>query len=280
MRTLLLALCGLGIGAGICLAYAVRNPAPPAARTERSASLLPLRRLALAVVCAGIAYAVTGWIASLPIASAGAWFLPAMLGTDDDQEHELAVIDAIAGFAEMLRDTLKAASGLNQALTLACRHAPAALQPAAAELAERIEARDGTTRQALRVFADDIGDATCDLVSLALAAASEHPTRDLAGLLSSLATTAREQAAMRSRTAVAQAGTRTAMRIITAATLGLSAILLVIDRAYLANYSSPLGQIILLAVAGIFALGLSWLKSLARTPRPARLWTHPSEATS
>lgn len=278
MRTLLLTICGLGFGAGICLAYTARHPAPPAPGTDRTP--ISARRVVLAVACAGIAYAATGWIAAIPLAAAGAWFLPGMLGPDRRHEHDLAVVDAIAGFTEMLRDTLSAATGLNQALALACRHAPAALQPAAAELAKQTEARAGTTREALHAFADQVDDPTADLVALALAAASEHPTRDLTALLSSLAATAREQAAMRTRTAVAQARTRTAIRMITATSIGLAVVLLAADRPYLANYDSPTGQIILLWVGAIFALALRWLQNLAKVTQPERLWTNRTEATS
>jgi Flp pilus assembly protein TadB len=234
----------------------------------------------LALMCAGAAYAATGWIAAIPITATAAYFLPGILGRDTRHENELAVIDAIAAFTEMLRDTLSAASGLNQALTVACRHAPPALQPAAGELAMRIEARDATTRQALHTFAEEIHDPTCDLVALALAAASEHPTRDLAALLSSLAATAREQAAMRTRTAVAQARTRTATRMITATTLGLAVILMIADRRYLASYDTATGQLILLWVGAIFALALRWLHSLAKTPATPRLWTKETGAAS
>ena len=280
MRTLLLALCGIGIGVGLALAYTVRHPAPRTTAEDTGRAPLPARRILLALTLAGIVYLLTGWIAAIPITAAAVWFLPGMLGRDARHERELAVVEAIAAFTEMLRDTLSAAAGLNQALSVACRHAPEALQPAAVELAERIEARDGTPRQALHTFADQTDDPTADLVALALAAASEHPTRDLAGLLSSLATTAREQAAMRTRTAIAQARTRTATRMITAITVGLALILLVIDRAYLAAYDSATGQVILLWVAGIFALGLRWLKSLAVIPTPQRLWTQRIEAGS
>ena len=103
---------------------------------------------------------------------------------------------------------------------------------------------------------------------------------DLAGLLSSLATTAREQAAMRTRIAVAQARTRTAIRMITAITVGLAILLLVIDRAYLASYDSATGQLVLLWVAAIFAAALRWLRSLATVPQPQRLWTTRTEATT
>ena len=275
MRTVLLALCGAGIGTGISLAYSVHHPLPPQPVDSGPGAIRRLspRRALAAAVCTVLAYAATGWIAAVPIAAAAAYFLPAMLGPDREHARRLAVIDAVAVFTEMLRDTLSAAAGLNQALTAACRNAPAALQPAAGQLAEDLEARTGTTRDALHAFADRVDDATCDLVTLALAAASKHPTRDLASLLSTLAETAREQAAMRTRIAVAQARTQTAIRMITGTTLGLAVLLMVIDRSYLAAYDGTTGQIVLLWTAAIFAVALRWFRALAQVPEPARLWT-------
>jgi Flp pilus assembly protein TadB len=274
MRTLMLAACGVGIGLGMLLAAIPAGPVP----LERSASGHPmrhqsLRRVLLAVGCAILAYLVTGWPVAVPIALAGAWFLPGLLGPDRAHQRQLAVIDALGVFTESLRDTLAAAAGLNQALSAACRLAPEPLQPAAEQLAETLEARTTTTRHALQAFADQIGDPTCDLIALALAFASEHPTRDLAGLLGSLADTAREQAAMRTRAAVAQARTRTATRMITATALGLAALLLIVDRAYLTPYSTVTGQIVLAWIAVLFAAAFRWLRTLSDVPAPDRLWT-------
>jgi tight adherence protein B len=274
MRTLLLAVCGAGIGAGLWLAYTARHPLPPQPADNKPRRMPPsTRRILLAAVCAVLAYALTRWIAAVPTAAAAAYFLPVMLGPDRGNAQRMAVIEAVATFTEMLRDTLSGAAGLNQSLTTACRNAPDPLQPAAGQLAEDLDARNTTTREALRAFADRIGDATCDLVALALAAASEHPTRDLGALLSTLADTAREQAVMRTRIAVAQARTQTAIRMITGTTLGLGILLTLVDRSYLSSYNTATGQVVLLWVAVIFAAAFRWLRALARAPEPARLWT-------
>lgn len=283
METLLLALSGTLIGAGLYLALATRYPPDGADRPTtpaRRRAAVPPRRLALVLAAALAVYLLTGWPVGALLAAAAAWFLPAMLGPDRDHAHRLAVIDAVAAFTEMLRDTLTASAGLNQALSVASAHAPEAIRPAAARLAERIEERGTTTRQALRAFADQIEDSTCDLVALALASASEHPTRDLAGLLSSLATTAREQAAMRTRTAVARARTRTAVRIVTGTTLALAGVLLLADRHYLTPYSTAAGQLMLLITGLLFGLGFSWLRRLGTVPEPGRLWTTTEGAPS
>jgi len=276
METLLLALSGTLIGAGLYLALATRYPRhgtdTPATPARRRATIPP-RRLVLVLAAALAVYLLTGWPVGALLAAAAAWFLPALLGPDRHHARRLAVIDAVAAFTEMLRDTLTASAGLNQALTVASAHAPEAIRPAATRLAARIEDRGTTTRQALHAFADEINDPTCDLVALALASASEHPTRDLAGLLSSLATTAREQAAMRTRIAVARARTRTAVRIVTGTTIALAGVLLLADRHYLAPYDTAAGQLILLITGLLFGLGFSWLRRLGAVPEPGRLWT-------
>jgi Flp pilus assembly protein TadB len=280
MRTLLLALSGTVIGAGLALALTTRlprapvtasRPGPHAVRCARG-PVTP-RRLVLVLSAALAVYLPTGWPVGALLGAAAAWYLPALLGPDRDHARRLALIDAVAAFTEMLRDTLTASAGLNQALTVAAQHAPEVIRPATARLAEQLRERDATTRTALHAFADEIADPTADLVALALASASEHPTRDLAGLLSSLAATAREQAAMRTRIAVARARTRTAVRIVTATTLALAAVLLLADRHYLAPYSSPAGQLTLLITGVLFGSGFRWLRRLGAVNEPGRLWS-------
>jgi tight adherence protein B len=280
MRTLLLALSGALIGSGLALALATRLPRQRIPRPRvgqnsdpRTASgAVTPRRLVLVLAAALAVYLLTGWPVGALLGAAAAWFLPALLGPDREHARRLAVIDAVAAFTEMLRDTLTASAGLNQALTVASQHAPAPIRPAAQRLAERLGQRDATTRQALHAFADEVNDPTADLVALALASASEHPTRDLAGLLSSLATTAREQAAMRTRIAVARARTRTAVRIVTGTTLALAAVLLLVDRHYLAPYGSAAGQLTLLLVGALFGLGFSWLRKLGTVADDSRMF--------
>lgn len=276
MNILLLASAGAAIGTGLYLALATRYPPHRGGRPHPSpaspAKITP-RRLTLAISTALAVYLLTGWPIGALLAAAAAWFLPVLLGPDRQHTRRLAVIEAIATFTEMLRDTLSASAGLNQALKVTSAHAPEAIAPAARLLAERIDQPGITTRQALHAFADQIADPTADLVALALASASEYPTRDLTALLSALATTAREQAAMRTRIAVARARTRTAVRIITGATLALAAVLLIADHHYLTPYKTAAGQLTLLITGALFGLGFSWLRKLGIIAESSRLWT-------
>ena len=74
---------------------------------------------------------------------------------------------------------------------------------------------------ALRAFADEVADPTCDLVVAALVLAAEHQAHRLGELLGSLAQAARDQATMRLRVEAGRARARTSVKVIVGATGGL-----------------------------------------------------------
>jgi tight adherence protein B len=57
--------------------------------------------------------------------------------------------------------------------------------------------------------------------------------------------------------------------VITAVALACG--LVVLNHGYLAPYGHPAGQLVLLAVGGLFAAGLWWLQRLARIAEPDRV---------
>jgi type II secretory pathway component PulF len=171
-----------------------------------------------------------------------------------------------------LRDTLSAAAGLEQSLIAAAPASPPAIREQASELAARISS-GMRLPEALRLFAIEVGDATSDLVVAALTLASANSSRNLADLLSTLAQAARDQASLRLRTAADRARTRTTVRAITVTILGMVVGLTIFAHSYLAPYGTPLGQVVLLAVAGVFVLSFVWLARIARGPAPVRFLT-------
>jgi Flp pilus assembly protein TadB len=137
--------------------------------------------------------------------------------------------------------------------------------------------RDGNDLYAaLGVFAADLDDETVDLVVMALQVASRQ-AGNLAPVLDDLARTARAEAAMRARVHTVRARTRTATRVITAATALMLAALLVIAGDYLASYASFAGQAVLACALGMFAFGLWWLHRLA-TPATVPSFLRPALA--
>jgi hypothetical protein len=118
-------------------------------------------------------------------------------------------------------------------------------------------------------------------VVAALLLAAEQQARDLGQLLSSLADSARQHAAMRMRIAAARARVRTAARIIIGVTVLLTAGLLAWSRAFLAPFDSAAGQLMLLIVGGCFASAFWWLHKISSfTPPPRILTKHDGFANS
>jgi hypothetical protein len=220
-----------------------------------------------------LAGAWTGWVAGGLLAALAVWGLPRLLGGvlgDGAHARRVARTEAVAVWAEMLRDTLAAAAGLEQAVLATAATAPAAVQPEVAALAARIEGRQRLA-PALRAFADDLADPVADLVVAALVLACEHQARQLSGLLGQLADTARAQVEMHRRIDVGRARVRATVRVVVATSLLFALGLAVFNRAFLAPYDSPAGQTVLLLVGAVFAGGFALLRRMARIDEPDRL---------
>src|ERR1022692_2273868 len=169
--TALAALLGAGAGFGVVLVISGwrstdSQPSP------RRAALSSLRHDRLAARIAGtlgaavLVGALTGWPVAAVLAGAGAFALPPMLRGGKERARHVARTEAIAGWAEMLRDTLSAAAGLEQAIVATAEVASAPIRPEVTALAARLEKE--RLAPALRRFADDLADPTGDLVVAAL----------------------------------------------------------------------------------------------------------------
>ncbi|WP_216211057.1 type II secretion system F family protein [Amycolatopsis aidingensis] len=228
-----------------------------------------LLRVTVVVGAGVLTGAVTGWVVGAVLAAAAVWFLPRLVGPDRAHKHRVARIEAIASWTEMLRDVLSAAAGLEQAILATAPFAPAAIRGEVATLAARLEGGQRLA-PALRALARELDDATADLVLAALVLAAEHQARQLGELLGSLASTARGQAAMRMRVETGRARTRTSVRVIVATTLAFAAGVVVFNRAYLDVYNTAAGQVVLLGIGGLFAVGFAWLARIATSGRQTR----------
>ncbi|MHB1720155.1 MAG: type II secretion system F family protein [Acidimicrobiales bacterium] len=264
-------LLGAGAGLGVVLAWAgwrgvslprpARSPAQP--KVERATL-----RLGLAAGAAAVVGAATGWPVGALLAGLAGWGLPGLLGGTKGRAEELARIEAVAGWAEMLRDTMAGAAGLEQAIVATAAVAPLAIQAEVATLAVRLEGE--RLAPALRSFADDVADPTMDLVVAALVLAAEHQASRLGELLGSLAQAARDQATMRLRVEAGRARSRTSVKVVVGVTAGLALGLAVLNRSYLTPYDTALGQLVLALVGAMFAGAFVWLSRMTRPSAPER----------
>jgi Flp pilus assembly protein TadB len=280
----LFGLIGVGIGAGFLLiVYGWRGTPADEPRRPRRARVWPWRtdprfgRWAAASVAAGIAAgAVTGWVVGGLLAAMAVYGLPRMLGPDRAHSRQVARTQGIAVWAEQLRDTLAAAAGLEQAIVATAATAPAAIRAEIGLLAARVERRE-RLGPALRALADDVDDPRADLVIGALLLASEHQARQLSGLLGQLAATARAQVDMLGRIEVGRARMRTTMRVVVATSLVFAAGLVIFNRPFLHPYNTATGQLVLLAIGGIFVGGFVWLRRMSTIKEPGRYLTSDGE---
>lgn len=270
MRAILL---GVACAAGLILVLdglRRRPPGPASSSRARRAWTSADRTRALAAVAGGLAAVLTRWPVATLLTAAAVWTLPRVLGPDREHRRSLARIEAIATWAELLRDTLSSAAGLEQAITATAPVTPLPIRAQVQRLADSV--RTGVRlSDALRAFADELADPTADLVVRALQQAAGYHGGQLTESLTSLAATAREQAQIRMRVATTRATTRTAARVITGTCVVMVAGLILLNRGFLAPYGTLTGQMVLLVVGGVFAGGFVWLARASRIPQPPRI---------
>jgi hypothetical protein len=267
----------LGVGAGLGLWLIIHGWRGTPTRPKRSLSRMraqgPDRRLLLRLlvsVGAGVLLgAVTGWVVGALLAAGATWTLPRALGPDRENTARIARFEAVASWAEMLRDTLSAAAGLEQAILVTAPLVPEAIRGPVTDAAARLRAGQRLA-PVLRALSDDLADPTADLVLSALVLAAEQRARDLGELLGSLAAAAREHAALRMSVAAGRAQARSEVRITVGVTIVFALGLLLLDRGYLDAYDSAAGQLVLLVVGGLFAAGFALTARIARVQEPAR----------
>ncbi len=272
--TALAALLGVGTGLGLWLIIRGWRGTPVGQRRTlpRHINLADRQfqlRLLGSVGAGAFVGAVTGWVVGAVLAAVAVWALPRVLGPDRENTVRIARFEAVASWAEMLRDTLSAAAGLEQAILVTAPLTPDAIRGPVTAAAGRL--REGhRLAPVLRGLGEELADPTADLVLSALVLAAEQRARDLGELLGTLAAAAREHAALRMSIAASRAQARSEVRITVGVTLTFALGLLLLDRNYLSAYDTTAGQLVLLVVGVLFAAGFALTARIARISEPAR----------
>jgi tight adherence protein B len=141
----------------------------------------PERRSAPRVIAAMLVGAVTGWLIGAVLAGLAAWTLPRVLGPDREHAALVARFEAIGTCAQMLRDTLSAATGLEQTIMITALLMPDAIHDPVVGAADRLAAGDRLAL-VLRALSGELADPTADLIISALVLAVERCARNLGEL--------------------------------------------------------------------------------------------------
>jgi len=196
----------------------------PGERTRRLPGVVFTPRLAVCVLAGLVVLVVTRWPVGGVFGAIAAGLVPRFFGRRAERQARLDRIEALASWAEQLRDTLAGAAGVEETILATVRVAPVALRPQLGRLALRLDRHPLVA--SLRAFADELGDPLADLIVAALILGAEKQVKDLGALLGALAATARDEAGMNLRVEAGRARTRSATQIITIFTLAFAGALL------------------------------------------------------
>lgn len=267
------AVLGLGAGFGVWLVVTGWSDGPSRSARMRLAwrDRLPTdigARLGWAVVAAGLLAVTTRWPVAALAGGALGWWSPDLFGGRAARERAVARTEAIASWAESLRDTMSGARGLEAALASTAPAATPAIRGELMVFAERLYREP--LPAALAGLAEDLAHPTADLVVAALSMAATGAVRDLGELLGTLAVAAREEAGMRLRVEAARGRMRTAVKVIAACTTATAGGLVVLNPAYVSSYNTGLGQAVLALIAALWAAALWWLGRMSQFVAPER----------
>ena len=271
------AICGAGIGLGLTLLLlgirGSEQAQPPRrhARELLAGEPLLLQGI-LAFAAALMMWFITGWVVGAALAAMLAVLMPRSWQRARGQAELVERTEAIAAWTEMLRDTLAAAAGLEQAIVTAAPNAPDPIRAEVVRLARRLD-RGERLVAGLRRLAVDLANPAADLVVAALVTAAQREARDLVPLLGSLARSTRAEAEMRMRIHASRARLRTAVRVIVGSLGVFAGGLVMFNPRYLEPYRTVTGQLVLLLVAAILAGAYVLMQRMARLQSPNRFLT-------
>ncbi len=285
MSPIIAAICGSSLVGGLLLVLTGLRAVPDggrpgAGRRERPRVLRAVlgdalpepqrrrRRLWLAVASGGgvLVWLLSGWalaVVLFPLLVVG---VPALL-TTSAAATDVARLTAIEQWTRGMSGVLTVGSGIEHAIAASVGSTPPAIAPMVTTLAARLNAR-WPTDAALRAFADDLDDATGDLVAATLILGAHRRGPGLAAVLDDLAATVAEEVRIRRGIEADRAKPRTTARWVTILTLFVLGVLALNER-YIEPYKTPLGQVALTAFLAMYVGCLVWLRAMTRgTPTP------------
>ena len=279
---LLLTLAGLLLSAGLVgVVGAVRGVSflPERSPSVRSSSRRRATPLLLGGLAAGVlTLLVTGWPAAALGAAGGVVFIPKVLGGGQAAKRLIATSEALADWTRRLADLISsgAAGSTRDALRRSLSSVPEPIALAVTNLVTRMGPQG--TETALRQFAREIDDPAAEKIAMVLILRERNGGPGLAEVLTALAADLDDRSRMVREVEAERAKPRSNMRTIVVVTLVLVVGMTLFARTFLSGYSTPVGQIALLAVVAIFATSLRWMRRLSEPVKPPRVLFDPAPA--
>ncbi|MEU8645029.1 type II secretion system F family protein [Streptomyces sp. NPDC048674] len=290
MTLLLALLCGMTLVAGLIgvVAGVVGTTAPRRAPLRQRllalrAGAAPsedvwLRRRtlwAVAVVVFVVVWLVSGNFVGGMLLGAGVVGVPWLISPAQLARDRIGQLEGLSEWTQRLAGLLRLGMGLEQAMITSRQGAPEELTGQVINLSDRLRL-GWRPQEALRAFANELGDVTADKVVAALILSVNDRGPGLAQALEDLAGTVREEVAKKRAIEADRAKPRTTVRWMTIITVGVVVAGFFVP-SYTRPYSTLLGQLVLAFLTTGFVGVLALMRQLGNFRRiPRFLVTDPS----
>ncbi len=237
---------------------------PPRQSTRARRSRGPTRRTRLLLLAGGalglVGWLITGWILALVIAPIAVIGLPILLSAPP-AATQIARLEAMEEWTRSLSGVLTVGIGLEQALVATLRSTPAPIADEVQRLVTRLRAR-WDTEKALRAFADELDDATGDLIAANLILGARRRGAGLASVLEGLAESVGADVRARRQVEADRAKPRATARWVTVISASVL-VVLALSGTYVEPYRTPVGQVLLVLLLSAYVATLIWMRRMA-----------------
>jgi Flp pilus assembly protein TadB len=224
-------------------------------------------RLMMALGAGTLGWLLTGLVLLVVVLPVAALGLPRVLSPRAGSVG-IDRLEALEEWTRNLAGVLAVGVGLEQALAASLRSAPEPIRPQVTALVGRVAAR-WQTDTALRAFAEELGDATGDLVAASLILSAQRRGAGLVAVLEGLAASVAEDVRARRAIEADRAKPRSTARAVTLITL-VVLVLLLLNGTYIQPYTSTSGQLLLAVLLAAYGGALAWMHQITATPPAPR----------
>ncbi len=269
---------GLLIGAGVWMLTMVavgRTDIFEIQRTSTRAKSLDRQRASVRQLLAALAaslfiYFVTSWWAVFPIAMTGTFLFAGKFTRRTTESLDMATGEALASWAERVRDAVQAGTGLVSAFHAAARSCAPSIAEQATDLAD--DASKIGISPALVRFSGRVGLGSADALVMAMIVAEQRGGRELVSLLNSEIDAIRHELAVEREENGIRQRYRTAVRIIVV-TMAVSMVgYRALSPQFMSAYDSFGGQVVLLVIGSVMLAALGRIVRLSQRLRRERLF--------
>lgn len=228
-----------------------------------------IRRMAIALGSGVVVVVLTRWVGLL-VAVPGVCY--GMLGLYSDRAERIARrerVQAVASWLEMIRDTIASGAGFGSAVRLTAARAPRPIADEVRRLSARLDTMSFSS--AISRFGDEVDVAEADTAIVALATASRAAGGNLARVLTVGVESLRSRVEQTSRIDALRARFLTSAGLMVGATAASSTMVLLSSAQFRQAYDSPVGQLVLVMVGGMFVLAVNVLRRMGAMRHAIRL---------